>query len=247
MNESQTTGDESARHREALRLERVAGWYLNEQLDFDRRVIAYRFLTMERHLCGGEGLELGPADGVMTRLLLPKFSRLTIVEGAQTVLDAIPDAPNLVKVHALFEAYEPTQRFDAVIIDHVLEHVDDPVQILSRVRNWLAVHGRLLVGVPNGHSINRLLGVKMGLLKHPCELSPRDHRVGHRRVYTKPTLIADIESSGLRVLWTGGVFFKPFSAAQMQEICTDEMMAGLYELGQDFQDFAAELYAVCTV
>ena len=115
-------------------------------------------------------------------------------------------------------------------------------------RPW-DLHGGEACGpsVPNGHSINRLLGTKMGMLKHPCELGPRDHKVGHRRVYTKSTLIADIHASELRTLWTGGVFFKPFSAAQMQEICTDDIITGLYELGKDFQDNAAELYAVCAV
>ena len=51
------------------------------------------------------------------------------------------------------------------------------------------------MGVPNGHSIHRLVAVKMGLLKDPCELNQRDKSLGHRRIYTPETLRKDIEAA----------------------------------------------------
>ena len=54
-----------------------------------------------------------------------------------------------------------------------------------------------------------------------------------------------LEKSGLKVLEMGGVYFKPLSNAQIQENWTEEMIKGFYELGKDFPDFAAEIYAVC--
>ena len=85
----------------------------------------------------------------MTRLLVSDFERLTTVDfGAADLLERIAPAPNLVKVHSLFEDYEPEQRFNTVIIEHVLEHVDDPVSLLKRVKPWLAPGGRLLLGAP---------------------------------------------------------------------------------------------------
>lgn len=230
---------------ETTRLASLSDWYLKEQLDFDKRLIRFRYQTIKSKLVGRRGLELGPADGEMTQFLVDDFEELTIVEGSADLLARIPDWGKVVKVNALFEAFEPAHSFDSILLEHILEHVDDPVGLLSRAKKWLAPGGRLFLGVPNGNSIHRLVAVKMGLLDHPCQLNSRDHALGHRRVYTPATLKGDIEKSGLKVLEMGGVYFKPLSNAQIQENWTEEMIKGFYELGKDFPDFAAEIYAVC--
>lgn len=232
---------------EAERIARLAGWYAQEQLDFDKRLVGFRYRTLEPHLRGPRGLELGPADGQMTRFLLKHFDTLTVVEGSPELLKGIPDAPNLVKVHALFEEFEPDRRFDTVIMEHILEHVEQPTPLLRRAREWVAPDGRILVGVPNGHSIHRLVAVKMGLLKHPCQLNDRDVALGHRRVYTPGTLREDLQTAGLEILEMGGVFLKPVSNQQIQDHWTEAMVNAFYELGNDFPEHAAELYAVCRV
>jgi 2-polyprenyl-3-methyl-5-hydroxy-6-metoxy-1,4-benzoquinol methylase len=230
---------------ERERVESLSAWYLQEQLDFDKRLIRFRYEAIKPKLIGKRGLELGPAEGEMTQFLIQDFEELTIVEGSSDLLKKIPDKNNLVKVNAIFEEFKPAQSFDSIILEHVLEHVDDPQALLVRVRQWLAPNGLLFVGVPNGNSIHRLVAVKMGMLDNPCQLNSRDHALGHRRVYTPLTFRAEIEQSGLRVLEMGGVFFKPLSNGQIQENWSEEMIQGFYELGKDFPDFAAEIYAVC--
>ncbi|MDF2444975.1 MAG: class SAM-dependent methyltransferase [Moraxellaceae bacterium] len=227
------------------RVEAAADWYLKEQLDFDKRLIRFRYESLKPGFVGTSALELGPAEGEMTQFLVNDFEQLTVVEGSAELLAQIPERPNLVKVNALFEDFQPAGRFDSIILEHVLEHVDDPVALLQRVRNWLAPEGRLFLGVPNGNSIHRLVAVKMGLLEHPCQLNARDHALGHRRVYTPASFRADIEKSGLAVLEMGGVFFKPLSNAQIQDHWTEPMIQGFYELGKDFPELAAEIFAVC--
>lgn len=230
--------------------ERVASmsdWYLKAQLDFDKRLIRFRYETIKPKLVGSRGLELGSAEGEMTQFLVNDFDQLTIVEGSADLLAQIPERANLVKIHALFEEFQPEHQFDSIILEHVLEHVDDPVSLLHRVKNWLAPEGRLFSGVPNGNSIHRLVAVKMGLLETPCQLNSRDHTLGHRRIYTPHTFRSDIEKSGLTVLEMGGVFFKPLSNQQIQDNWTEEMIRGFYELGKDFPEYAAEIYAVCKV
>jgi 2-polyprenyl-3-methyl-5-hydroxy-6-metoxy-1,4-benzoquinol methylase len=230
---------------ELQRVESLSDWYLKEQLDFDKRLIRYRYETIKPKLVGKKGLELGPAEGEMTQFLIQDFEQLTIVEGSSNLLEQIPERDNLVKVQALFEEFLPEQPFDSIILEHILEHVDDPVALMARVKTWLAPHGKLFLGVPNGNSIHRLVAVKMGLLNNPCQLNARDHAVGHRRVYTPATFKAAIEQSGLKVLEMGGVYFKPLSNRQIQENWTEEMIQGFFELGKDFPEFAAEIYAVC--
>jgi trans-aconitate methyltransferase len=227
------------------RVRSLSNWYLKEQLDFDKRLIRFRYETIKPKLVGPRGLELGPAEGEMTQFLINDFDQLTIVEGAANLLAQVPDYENLVKVHAMFEEFQPLDRFNSIVLEHILEHIDDPVGLLTRVKHWLAPAGRLFLGVPNGNSIHRLVAVKMGLLDNPCQLNSRDHALGHRRVYTQDTFRVDIEKSGLKVLEIGGVYFKPLSNAQIQVHWTEEMIQGFYELGKDFPEYAAEIYAVC--
>jgi 2-polyprenyl-3-methyl-5-hydroxy-6-metoxy-1,4-benzoquinol methylase len=230
---------------EKSRVEDVSDWYLHEQLDIDKYLIRFRYETLRPHFHGAVGLELGPAEGQMTQFLISDFESLTAVDGAPKLLDKIPDYPNLIKVHALFENFNPQKKFDTIIMEHILEHVDKPVALLKRIKKWLRPEGRILLGVPNGNSIHRLAAVKMGLLKHSCELNSRDIAQGHRRVYKRETLIRDIESAGIKIMELGGVFFKPLSNRQIHDSWTKDMILGFYELGKDFQENAADIYAVC--
>jgi 2-polyprenyl-3-methyl-5-hydroxy-6-metoxy-1,4-benzoquinol methylase len=231
--------------KENARVESLSNWYLKEQLDFDKRLIRYRYQTIKQYIQGPEGLELGPAEGEMTQFLIGDFSRLTVVDGSSELLAQIPEYTNLTKIHSLFEDFVPEQRFNTIIMEHVLEHVDHPLKLLERAKKWLAPHGNLLIGVPNANSIHRLAAVKMGLLAQQCELNSRDHALGHRRVYTHDTLKAAIRGAGLNLIEIGGVFFKPLSNKQIQDHWSEEMIQGFYELGKDFPKYAAELYAVC--
>ncbi len=230
---------------ERHRLDDASSWYLSEQLDFDKRLIHFRYLTLRPFIQGPEGLELGPAEGQMTRFLISDFERLTVVEGAQDLLDRIPDSPRLVKVRSLFEDFTPLRLFDTIVMEHILEHVDDPVALLGRVAHWLSPGGILWAGVPNALSIHRLVAVKMGLLAVPWELNARDIAQGHRRVYTPELFRRDIEMSGLTVERIGGVYFKPVSTKQIQNTWTDAMIQGFYELGKDFEHNAADMFAIC--
>lgn len=234
-------------HELEKKLDQMSGWYLNKQLDFDKCLLRFRYQSLKPYLTGPEGLELGPAEGYMTQWLVNDFQNLTLVEGSLELLNRIPNHPKLTKIHSLFEDFEPSRQFHSIILDHVLEHVDQPVHLLERLKKWLAPHGRILVGVPNGHSIHRLAAVKMGLLSDPCELNQRDHDLGHYRVYNPETFRKDLEKSDLLIKHLGGSFLKPLSNQQIQDHWSEEMIQGFYELGKDFPEYAADLFAVCEV
>lgn len=231
---------------EKQRVEDVSSWYLEGQLDFDIRLIQYRYQTLKPFLRGEKGLELGPAEGQMTKFLINDFKELTIVDGASELLALIPDSDNLIKVHSLFEDFKPEEKYHTIIMEHILEHVDKPVEILELVKEWLDPEsGYFILGVPNANSYHRLAAVKMDLLAHQSDLNPRDVAQGHRRVYTHETFRNDIEAAGLRIVEMGGTFFKPLTNGQIQKTWTPEMMDGFYKLGKDFPGNAADIYAVC--
>lgn len=230
---------------ETARVDKAATWYTTKQLDFDRRLVGFRFRSMLPYIGHSSCLELGTGDGVMTAMLADHFERLVVVEGSQHLLDSMPGRPNLTKVNSLFEEFQPDQAFDVIIMEHVLEHVENPVAILRLAKPWLAPDGVIVVGVPNAHSFHRLAAVKMGMLEDVHQLNDRDHEVGHRRVYDWTSLRSDIEAAGLAVSRMDGVFFKPLSNGQIDQNWSEQMIEGFYELGKDFPENAAEITAIC--
>jgi 2-polyprenyl-3-methyl-5-hydroxy-6-metoxy-1,4-benzoquinol methylase len=210
--------------------------------------IKYSFKVAERHLVGDSILEMGPAEGVMTELLVATGKKLTLVEGSGLFCDALRHRfPQANTIHALFEEFQQNELFDNIILGHVLEHVEDPVDILSRARQWLKPGvGRLFAAVPNARSLHRQAAVIMGLLKEEHELNEMDRHHGHRRVYDPESLRADFQRAGLHIDIFGGYWIKPLSNAQIEASWTPDMVEAFMELGERYPDIAGEIYAVAT-
>lgn len=162
-------------------------------------------------------LELGYGMGRTTRELRRRGVGLEVLEGSPLLASAAREAqPDLVVHEGLFEAWTPPGApYDAILAPHVLEHVEDPRALLRRLRGWLAPGGRLVAVVPNAESLHRRLAVRMGLQPRLDTLSPRDHLVGHRRVYALDGLRADLESAGFTCGRELGWFLKTLPNGMM--------------------------------
>ncbi|WP_174274424.1 class I SAM-dependent methyltransferase [Sphingomonas bacterium] len=114
---------------------------------------------LEGHVpAGGSVLEVGPGHGLLLYLALSDF-RLSRAHGwdlsevslAQTraaldVLGAGDKAHLAIQdMHAIDAGGET---FDLVILSHILEHLDDPVAALLRIRGAIPRKGKLFVNVP---------------------------------------------------------------------------------------------------
>jgi len=55
----------------------------------------------------------------------------------------------------LVDAHFPANEFDAITMNHVIEHVDDPIGLLQECRRVLKASGRLVVVTPNANSLGR--------------------------------------------------------------------------------------------
>jgi 2-polyprenyl-3-methyl-5-hydroxy-6-metoxy-1,4-benzoquinol methylase len=230
---------------EQERLRRVAQWYSN-RTGFYSQLVVLGFRSLEPYFVPGNVLEMGSADGQMTELLEACFDDISVVDGSEEYVEAIRSRmPGIRAYAALFEEFEPPEAYDNIVMAHILEHVEDPVAILLRAASWLRPGGRVQIIVPNANSVHRLVGVKMGLLSAPTNLNEDDVRIGHRRVYTPETLLADISSAGLRIIDRTGIFFKPISNRQIEDSWSQEMINGFYELGKDFPDLATEILVAC--
>lgn len=227
------------------RIDAAANWY-DSRNDFDQHLIKFSWLKMQRRVRGDSVLELGSSDGLMTEELVREFPRVVVLEGSAKNVDSVRRRfPEVEIHHELFENFSTKERFDNVIAARVLEHVDEPVNLLRKARGWLKPGGILHVVVPNAESLNRKLGFAMGLLGQLDELTERDRNVGHVRVYRSDTLVAHIREAGLQVVELTGTFLKPLSNAQMLG-WSPELIWGFYKLSDELPQYCTELYAVCT-
>lgn len=230
---------------EAERLAALAPDFTSES-GFNARLIDFRFAAIEPFVRGARHcLELGCADGRMTLPLAAVVERLTAVDGSEAYVAAVRErAPHVDAVVSLFETFEPSRSYDSVVMAHILEHVADPVALLERAAGWLAPGGRIVVSVPNAGSLHREIGVALGMLRETTELNEADLRIGHRRVYTREALLADVRAAGLYPEHVGGVFLKPLSNDQIERHWPDNLVEAFYEVGKLHPELCAELLVV---
>lgn len=192
-------------------------------------------------------MELGPANGTMTELLIQDFKEIDLVEGSETQCDILREKfPSVRVTHSLFEDYEPERKYDIILLGHILEHVDNPVQILNRIKKWLKHNGKVFCAVPNSHSLHRQAGVVMGLLDFEGQLNDTDIKHGHRRVYHAETLRSDFVQAGYRVEHMGGYWLKTQSNKQIEQMGNPQMLEAYMSIGERYPDIAAELYIVAS-
>jgi 2-polyprenyl-3-methyl-5-hydroxy-6-metoxy-1,4-benzoquinol methylase len=207
--------------------------------------IAHAFRCFQPYLRSGSVLELGPAEGVMTELLVGTGSQVTVVEGSATFCQQLSERfPQLRVVHSLFEDFEPTASYDNIVLSHVLEHVEDPTELLRRSRLWLAPGGRVLAAVPNSRSLHRQAAVIMGMLSAEDALNALDIHHGHRRVFNPESFRQAFVTAGFSVERFGGYWLKPLSNSQIDETFTPQMTDAFMRLGERYPDIAAEIFVV---
>ena len=105
------------------------------------------------------------------------------------------------------------------VCSEVLEHVDDPVELLRNARSYLRPGARVVVTVPGG------------------EMSAFDRHIGHRRHYTPELLQQTLAEAGLLNGVAGGAGFPFFNlyrwfVIRRGEKVVDDVFAGDGELSR---------------
>lgn len=175
----------------------------------------------KQHVC-----EMGYGEGITAQHLNMYFNEYLVIEGAPSLVKKARLAnPDLNIIETLFENFVSKETFDLILALHVLEHVDDPLETLKRIKEWVKPEGEIVILVPNKNSVHRLLAKQMGLIKNLDDLSARDHLVGHQRVYDLETLKCDIEKAGFKISKEFGFFLKPLPNSMMLDFDHDLLMA----------------------
>ena len=201
----------------------------------------------------GSVLELGSFRGDFTKRLMPHFADITCVEASGEAVAASRAALGaaVTFVQVTFETVSLGRTFDNIVLTHVLEHLDDPIGVLSRVnREWLSASGRLFLVCPNANAASRQIAVKMGLISHHSAVTPAEKEHGHRITYALDTLERDARAAGLTVVHRSGIFFKAMANFQWDrllatDIISPEYLEGCYQLGHVYPDLCSSIFLVC--
>ena len=214
---------------------------------FNSQLIRWRYDHLAKFFCGSTCLELGSSDGQGTARLLQEFNSVTAVDGSRSAIRDLKTrlaSPRLETICSNFEDLDLDQRFDTVILAHVLEHVENPQEVLAIGAHHLNDQGVLIVDVPNAMSLHRQMGVLMGLLETETSLNEADRSIGHQRVYTPDSFRAEVLSAGLEIHHFGGLFLKLLANHQIESAFDAAQRAALLELGRKHPDISSEIYII---
>jgi len=224
--------------------------------DFDRSVIHPMMIrAFSNFFVDGSFLELGSSKGDFTKKLVGIAGDLTCVEASDEAIkiarETLSDSLMPTIIRAVFEEVDLPKKYNTIIMTHVLEHLDDPVKVLSRVNDeWLADEGVFLIACPNANAPSRQIAVKMGLISHNAAVTPAEKEHGHHITYTLDTLERDAVAAGLDVVHRSGIFFKALANFQWDkllqtDIISEEYLEGCYQLGQQYPDLCSSIFLVC--
>lgn len=191
-------------------------------------------------------LELGIGHGYTCNHFAESFSQYLVIDGSEAVIarfkQQYPDSKACV-TQSYFESYETNQIFDVIVMGFVLEHVDDPGQVLDYYKQFIAPNGRCFVTVPNSESLHRRFGHEAGLLPDMSTIGPGDQAFGHQRLYTVASMTRLLQSCGYQVIRTEGIFLKPLTTSQLRSLeLSKEILDGMCEVGVAYPELSAGIF-----
>ncbi len=135
-------------------------------------------------------LDIGASTGTMLDVFRENGWKTWGVEPSESSKEASKKGHKI--INEFFERADlPKNYFDMVILNHTLEHMDDPVKVLKKIHTILKDNGIVYVDVPNAGG----LGAKILKDGWPYRL-PEEHRYQ----FTKESLRGVFKNSGFRVI-----------------------------------------------
>jgi SAM-dependent methyltransferase len=163
----------------------VNRYYKSERLAYTAKLIANNV----KLISGMRILDIGCAEGTLIAKLKSQCEGLVFVgvepsESFSAYARRTTGCTTYPDLDALFAAGE--ENFDLVIVNHVLEHVDNPVNFLSQLKTLLVLGGKIYVDVPDVANYG----------------APHHLHIAHLFHFSRRTLAAAFEKAGFWVLST---------------------------------------------
>lgn len=102
-------------------------------------------------------LDIGCGTGWITSLWQKAGFAVTGLESSGVRANVARETHGLEIITKHIENYDPQEKFDIVIMRHLLEHIEKPNLVIPRVRTFLKPGGVLLIVIPNIDSIGRFV------------------------------------------------------------------------------------------
>lgn len=193
----------------------------------------------------GSLLELGIGHGFTAGIFNAACDRHVLIEGSQVVIDQFRASHPGFKADLIFdyfEEFDTDERFDVIVMGFILEHVESPAYLLDRFRKFLKPGGRLYIAVPNAKSMNRRLGVELGMIGDIYDLNANDHALGHRRQYCLDSLKAELMQHGYTVTHQEGIYLKPLPLGVLKTLPDFEAnLQAMLRIGIEFPELCVGL------
>ena len=219
------------------------------QYDFDNAIMLkwYPLRIIEMTQGADSLLELGVGHGYSTKIFSEHFSRHLVLDGSASVIERFkqefPDCSAEI-VKTCFEDFKSEEKFDVIVLGFVLEHVDNPFEILNIYRNFLSPSGKMYIAVPNAQALNRRLGHLAYILKDLQELSENDISLGHKRYYTVDSLLEEIRAANYELERMEGIYLKPFTTQQIISLKLDpKIINALCLMGIEYPELSCGILA----
>ena len=155
-----------------------------------RNIFRKRFNRVSRLVPVGSVVDIGCSNGVFLDLFREKGFETWGVEPSENAALARAKGHKVLK-SAFEKTNLPKNYFDLVILNHTLEHLDDPLGILKKVYGLLKKDGIIFVDVPNAGG----LGVKLLGEYWPYRL-PEEHKWQ----FTKQSLSKLFKKAGFKII-----------------------------------------------
>lgn len=147
----------------------------------------------------GKILDIGASTGVLLRIFRDSGWETWGVEPSAAA--KIAESKNIKIVQTNFEKAElPKEYFDVVVMNHTLEHVQNPLLVLKKINSVLKKGGLVYIDVPNFGSLSSRLAGKNWKYLHPYE---------HIHHFTSVSLTSSLKAAGFEVSWVktwSGIF-----------------------------------------
>lgn len=192
-------------------------------------------------------LELGLGHGFTTDIFSKHFDRHLVLDASPAVIEnfrkKFPHCHAEI-IETYFEKFVSDEKFDLIVLGFILEHVDNPVEIMHYYKRFLSAQGKMFVAVPNAEVLNRKLGYLAGLLDDMQRLSDHDRMCGHKRYYTVKSLTEEVRRAGYEIEKIEGIYLKPFTTAQMISLNFDQkVIDALCSVGVDYPELCCGILA----
>lgn len=210
------------------KLDKSLGAYQKDNLyNFDNEVLMnwYADRIIKQTSRENAVLELGLGHGFTTNKFAEFYAEHVVLDGSKAVIENFkqhyPECKSAI-IETYFENYTTKQKFDIIVMGFVLEHVENPVLLIEKYKNFLNESGSIYIAVPNAEALNRQLGFYAGMLDNLEKMSGNDVLLGHKRYYTVKTLEKDILTAGCKIDLIEGIYLKPFTTKQMNSLALDK-------------------------